>query len=83
MFLSHRCTLKVSCAKQFLGIMFLFFMPLSVSGFLYETEEGGGVGGFYVAGGPRVKLNLKLNLNALKNWFTKCINHYYYLVITY
>lgn len=83
MFLSRWCTLKVSCAKHFLGIMFLVFMPLPLSGCLYETGEGRGVGGLYVAGGPRVQLNLKLNLHALKNWFTKCINHYYYFVITY
>lgn len=80
MFLSHRCTQEVSCAKHFLGIMFLVFMPLSVSGCLYETEEGDGAGELYVAGGPRVQLNLKLNLHAPKNLR---INHYYYLVITY
>lgn len=76
MSLSHQCTLKVSCAKHFLGIMFLVFMPLSVSGCPYETGEGGGVGGLYVAGGPRVQINMKLNPHALKNRFTKCISHY-------
>lgn len=33
--------------------MFLVFMPLSVSGCPYETEEGGGAGGLYVAGGAK------------------------------